>query len=288
MGKIIAFCGRMRSGKTELAKMCEQSGYKKLYFALPLKQLCAKILNMSINELNKAKDTDKIIDFTIDENICSILSEETNISLETTKELCNGKHLDNVRDILQFIGTDYIRKCNKDWHVNKIRQMIDLDKNYVIDDVRFPNEKKMIENLGGDCWFVVRPTLDNISNHESETSILWGECYNKIIINDSTLNAFLFKWGIFVNNYEDSCAVRDREFNRLLESGNADEIRDISEMNSLLLHKALFTYVPKEFTKDKVVGATMNEDKSVFVKYSDGTIEVIENELEIEDLKKVL
>jgi hypothetical protein len=64
--------------------------------------------------------------------------------------------------MLQFIGTDYIRKYNKDWHVNKIREMIDENTNYVIDDVRFPNEKKLIEDLGGDCWFVTRTTLENV------------------------------------------------------------------------------------------------------------------------------
>ena len=143
---VIGFAGRMRSGKTELAKICEANGYQKLYFALPLKQLCADILDISIDELNRAKNEGIPIKITIGEDVCQILSEETDIPLETTKELCNGKYIETVRDMLQFIGTDYIRKYNKDWHVNKIREMIDENTNYVIDDVRFPNEKKMIED----------------------------------------------------------------------------------------------------------------------------------------------
>ena len=53
---IIGFAGRMRSGKTELAKICEDAGFEKLYFALPLKQLCADLMDISIDELNKWKN----------------------------------------------------------------------------------------------------------------------------------------------------------------------------------------------------------------------------------------
>ena len=285
---ILGFCGRMRAGKSELASICEKYGYKKLYFALPLKQLCADILDISIDELNRAKNEGIPIQITVNEDICKILSEETDIPLETTMELCNGKYIETVRDMLQFIGTDYIRKYNKDWHVNKIKGMIDENNDYVIDDVRFPNEKKMIEELGGDVWFVTRTTLDNISNHESETSITWQQCWNKIIINNGTLQELLFKWEIFMDNYTRSRTIRDKEFNRILENGFKDRIESLSVLSVLLLPKCLFTYVPREFDGNDIDSISMNEDKSIFIKYKDGTVEPIDNELTIEDLKKLL
>lgn len=285
---IIAFAGRCRAGKSVLADVCVKYGYEKLYFALPLKQLCADILDISIDELNKAKNEKIPIQLTINEDICKILSEETNIPLEITTKQCNGKYIETVRDMLQFIGTDYIRKYNTDWHVNKIREIIKENTNYVIDDVRFPNEKKMIEELGGDCWFVTRTTLDNISNHESETSITWKDCFNKVIINDSTLHEMLFKWEIFMDNYTRSCAIRDEEFNRILENGSSNEIASLSVLSMLMLSKALFSYVPKIFEKDNIENITMNEDKSVFIKYKDGTIEMVDNPLNIEELKILL
>ena len=285
---IIGFAGRCRSGKTVLSEVCEKYGYQRLSFALPLKQLCADILDISIDELNRAKNENIPIEITIGKDICEILSEETNIPIETTTEICDGKYLHTVRDMLQFIGTDYIRKYNKDWHVNKIREMIDENTNYVIDDVRFPNEKKIIEELGGDCWFVTRTTLENVSNHESETSITWKDCFNKVIINDSTLHEMLFKWEIFMDNYTRSCAIRDEEFNRILENGSADNIASLSVLSMLMLSKALFSYVPKIFEKDNIENITMNEDKSVFIKYKDGTIEMVDNPLNIEELKILL
>jgi hypothetical protein len=282
---VIGFAGRCRSGKTILSEVCEKYGYQRLSFALPLKQLCADILDISIDELNRAKNENIPIEITIGKDVCEILSEETNIPIETTTEICDGKYLHTVRDMLQFIGTDYIRKYNSDWHVNRIREMIEDNVNYVIDDVRFPNEKRMIEELGGDCWFVTRTTLDNVSNHESETSITWKDCMNKVIVNNSTLNELLFKWEIFMDNYTRSCAIRDEEFNKILENGLNEDIASLSVLSVLMLSPSLFDYCPKDIEKNSVDSITMNEDKSVFIKYIDGSIEMVDHPLIIEDLK---
>ena len=284
---IIGFCGRMRSGKTELAKICESYGYKKLYFALPLKQLCASIIDISIDELNRLKADNTDLSLYIGKDICDILSTETEIPYGEVASCCFGKTIHTIREMLQFIGTDLIRKYNEDWHVNRIRAMIREGVNYVIDDVRFPNEKKMIEDFGGDCWFVTRTTFENISNHESETSIKWNECWNKVIINDSTLPKLLFKWEVFMDNYEQSKITRDREFERVLNNGT-DEICPLSLLDVMLLPKALFTYTPKVIDKKEIEKVEMNDDNVVFITYKNGTIEVIENPLNIEDLKILL
>jgi hypothetical protein len=55
-----------------------------------------------------------------------------------------------------------------------------------------------------------------------------------------------------------------------------------------MLSKALFSYVPKIIDEDKIENITMNEDKSVFIKYKDETIEMVDNPLNIEDLKILL
>ena len=238
--------------------------------------------------VTKAKVEKTEIGITIGKDMCELISNETDIPLDTVMEICNGVKIRDVRHMLQFIGTDLIRKYNIDWHVNKIRAMIDKDKNYVIDDVRFPNEKKMIEELEGECWFIVRPTLDNISNHESETSITWNDCWNRIIINDSTLPILLFKWETFISNYIQSCSIRDKEFKRILEDGSKDSITPLSMYDMMLLSKHLFDYVPKTIDADKIKKITMNEDKTAFITYEDDSMELIVNPLNIEDLKVYL
>jgi len=288
MGSIIAFSGRMRSGKTELAKICERYGYERLYFALPLKNLCASLLGMTLDELNKAKSEGQEIGMVMGEDICARISQETEIPLDIVNGICKGVVIRDVRHMLQFIGTDLIRKYNMDWHVNRIRNMIDKNKNYVIDDVRFPNEKALIDELGGYCWFIVRPTLDNVSNHESETSITWNDCWNKIIINNSTLSSLLFKWETFMGNYEHSCMIREMEFNRMMEKGSCEEITPLSIYDILFISKDLFTYIPMTFDKEHIKNMSMNENKSLIVTYDDDTLEIIDNSLVIEEMKMLV
>jgi len=285
---IIGFAGRMRAGKSELAKVCEDLGYKKLYFALPLKQLCADLLDISIDGLNEAKNKGIDIGITIGDDMCEILAEETEIPLDVVMEKCHGKVINTVRQMLQFIGTDLIREYNKDWHVNRIRAMINPNENYVIDDVRFKNEKELIEELGGDCWFVTRMSLDNVSNHESETSLTWNDCWNRIIINDNTLHYLLFKWEAFMDNYERSCSLRDKEFNRILENGAENEIAKMTTLDMLMLSKDFFTYSPIEFNKDAIKSVEMLDNNGVKITYNDDTYEFIYNALNIEDLKLLL
>ena len=285
---IIGIAGRCRSGKSELAKVCEDLGYKKLYFALPLKQLCADLLDISIDGLNESKNKGIDIGITIGDDMCEILAEDTEIPLNVVREKCHGKVINTVRQMLQFIGTDLIREYNKDWHVNRIRAMINPNENYVIDDVRFKNEKELIDELGGDCWFVTRTSLENISNHESETSLTWHDCWNRIIINDSTIHYLLFKWGVFMDNYEKSCAFRDKEFNRILENGAEGEITKMSTLDMLMLSRDMFTYSPIEFNKDAIKNVEMLENNGVKITYNDDTYEFIYNALNIEDLKLLL
>lgn len=285
---ILGFCGRMRSGKTELAKVCVEKGFTKLYFALPLKQLCADILDVSIDELNRLKGDNTDISLQLNDDICKILSEETDIPLDVIKETCLGKTISTVREMLQFIGTDLIRQYNKDWHVNRIREMINPDINYVIDDVRFPNEKKLIEELGGDCWFIIRPTLDNVSNHESETSLSFNDCWNRIIINDGTLQLLLFKWTLFLGDYEKSCATRDKEFDRILETCDKGGLEKMTILDILFISKWLFDYVPKEINKEDVRNIKMTESGGVQITYNDDSIEMIYNPLNIEEIKLIL
>ena len=181
---IIAFGGRIGSGKSELAKICQNKGFEKLYFALPLKKLIADLIHVKLEEINGLKNVEK--DYKFNKMDYLFLSKETHIPYSTVNEEMSKVEFKTVRQLLQFIGTDLIRKYNTNWHVNKIREMIDPSRDYVIDDVRFKNELNLIRELGGDAWFIIRPTIDNVSNHESETSLTWRDFGNKIIINDSS------------------------------------------------------------------------------------------------------
>ena len=283
---ILGFSGRMRSGKTELANICEKYGYEKLYFALPLKQLCSDLLDISIDELNKLKADKTEIGIVIGNDLCKLISEKTEIPLDIVNKTCDGVVIKDVRHMLQFIGTDLIRKYNTNWHVNRIREMISPSKNYVIDDVRFPNELDLIKELGGDCWFVIRPRIDNVSNHESEISLTWKDFGNRLIINDSSLELFTFRWETFFNNYEESLATRNKCIGDKSVINLYGELSEpLCVLELLEISPYLFSYEEREFDCSLISDIKQFDDNSIDIEYKDDTHELVKNPITIEDLK---
>jgi len=283
---ILGFSGRMRSGKTELANICEKYGYEKLYFALPLKQLCADLLDISIDELNKLKADKTEIGIVVGNDLCKLISEKTEIPLDIVNKTCDGVVIKDARHMLQFIGTDLIRKYNTNWHVNRIREMISPSKNYVIDDVRFPNELDLVKELGGDCWFVIRPRIDNVSNHESETSLTWKDFGNRLIINDSSLELFTFRWETFFNNYEKSLATRNKCIGDKSVINLYGELSEpLCVLELLEISPYLFSYEEREFVCSLISDIKQFDDNSIDIEYKDGTHELVKNPIVVEDLK---
>ena len=187
---IIAFAGRKRSGKTCLCKMLQQEENAVIItIANYLKYLCCELTNMSYEELIGKKDNGYTFDIAPDERWFKIISKRTDISIENIKNELQGRHITSIRELLQVIGTDVIRKYNENWHVQKMIEEIESyseDKLIVIDDVRFPNEKEAILNHSGEVFFIVRPNVSEVSNHVSETSLKWQDFdYRHIIINDN-------------------------------------------------------------------------------------------------------
>lgn len=187
---ILAFAGRKRSGKTTLAKLLqEEENAIIITIADFLKHLCCDLMNISYQELIEKKDNGYTFDIIPDERWFKIISKRTNINIEDVRKELENKHITSIRELLQVIGTDVIRKYNENWHVNKMIEEIKSysnDKLIVIDDVRFPNEREAILNLSGVVFFIVRPNISEVSNHSSETALKWQDFdYRHIIINDN-------------------------------------------------------------------------------------------------------
>ena len=284
---IIGFGGRIGSGKSELAKICQKAGFEKLYFALPLKQLVADLIHVKLEEINDLKNVEK--DYKFGKIDYIFLWKETHIPYETIEKEMSPVKFKTVRQLLQFIGTDLIRKYNVNWHVNKIREMIDPKKNYIIDDVRFPNELNLIRELGGDCWFIIRPKIDNVSNHESETALTWRDFGNKIIINDDGLNLFKFRWETFFENYDKSMLTREKYLKSDCLANLYSEISEsLSVFDILEVSIHLFKYKERDFDCESIESVTQNSSGAVHILYKDGTTEVVKNPINIEDLKVCL
>lgn len=109
------------------------------------------------------------------------------------------------RQMLQKIGTDAMRNgLDTDVWLKAMGANLRPDQNYIITDVRFPNEVDYIEdNLGGKVFRVVRPGYQSgTPEHESETALdymRFDEIVNAGPLRDLRLLVHLME-GIIFNN----------------------------------------------------------------------------------------
>jgi len=166
--KIVAFTGKMFSGKTTAAQfLVENCGYTRIPFCETLKQMCAA-MGLSDEQL---------------------YGSEKN----TPSTVFCGK---TPRYIMQTLGTDWARKMIGEdiwvnlWEINVLKQMQKFESKIVIDDLRFPNEAKMVNRLGGKVLKIVRPLTNDeaVSKHPSE--VLMDGILCEELHNDSTMEAF--------------------------------------------------------------------------------------------------
>lgn len=199
---IIALAGKKHSGKTALAQVLEMQGFKRISFAGPLKKLVAEMVCVKPDQINDLKEIPHEYKFGHAINV--LVSDATGIPIrEIPKELCE-KTFHSVREILQYVGTEVIRAYDEDWHVNKLKETIinNPNCNFVVDDVRFSNEKSMLESLGAELWYVVRPYFTMWNRHESEMSMDWRR-FKNIVVNNGSLDNLLERWGRFMLNHDE-------------------------------------------------------------------------------------
>ncbi|KKN35452.1 hypothetical protein LCGC14_0783550 [marine sediment metagenome] len=152
--KIIGISGKKQSGKTTVTDFLELKLQcaGQIAFADYLKEIVCVCFGTVLNKVNGS-----------DEDKNEILS-------------C-GK---SIREVLQIIGTDWFRSLDTDCWVRAYKEKVAYDDgedeesdflDYVIltPDVRFPNEVKCIQDLGGHVIRLLRNPHND--QHESETAL---------------------------------------------------------------------------------------------------------------------
>lgn len=170
---IIGLAGYARSGKDSAADTLESIGFRRIAFADKLREF-VYALNPRVTypDTNVTRPLKDIID---------------TYGWANYKET---KWADGVREQLQFIGTDCVRNIlGHDTWVNATFNAIDFSKDYVITDVRFPNEAEGIREKGGLVYRVLREGVGPANSHYSEVA-LDDFPFDDIILNYGTLSEF--------------------------------------------------------------------------------------------------
>jgi len=142
---IVGVLGWMGSGKGTIGDhLVANHGFRSISFASSLKDAVAVIFRWPRHMLEG--DT-----------------EESRAWREQPDEYWSRKMDQRVtpRWVLQNIGTDVLRHHFYDgiWIASLEKAMMDMDGNFVITDVRFPNEIRMLKTMGGHLWWVRRGPL---------------------------------------------------------------------------------------------------------------------------------
>lgn len=157
MGFIVGISGRANSGKDVIANHLIDNRImeRRVAFADYLKTFCSDIFNIPIKVFYDGKS----------------LITKIKVTPEITELIPNidpSIEYLTARDILQYFGTDVVRKFYPNCWVNATMNNLTVDST-VIPDVRFVNEVEAIENHGG---VVIRLTRNTTNmDHISETAL---------------------------------------------------------------------------------------------------------------------
>lgn len=150
--KIIAFSGKKQSGKTTAAEFLKTK--------------------TNVADASFADGLKYVVGFCFDDEIAVDWTYPTKESKD--RVLGCGK---SIREMLQLVGTDWFRSVDsRCWIRTFKRRILGLeisaapDLVVVVPDVRFPNEVKCIQDLGGHVIRLLRAPFPD-DKHESETAL---------------------------------------------------------------------------------------------------------------------
>ena len=170
--KVYGITGHKEHGKDTFSKLLQASKYgykyKITHFADPLKDLCKLVFGLTDEQVNTTEGKkEKLKTPIVIDNHLNYLKHYTKLDLQEHNKIATS-----VRELLQYVGSDYIRTESNLFWIEKIRQQIESDKSIIISDVRFKNEAQLIRAYDGKIIKITRIDFPaSIDNHISEIDI---------------------------------------------------------------------------------------------------------------------
>ncbi|WNT44344.1 deoxynucleoside monophosphate kinase [Microbacterium phage Mabodamaca] len=171
---LLGLVGKKRTGKNHTARLLARFGYKEAAFADPLRDL-ALAINPVVGHTvtGYRRDGEPVVE------LYHYADALRDYGYEKAKE-----HFPEFRIFLQRLGTDGVRDVlgakyglrellgDDLWIVLAEKRIEETDEPLVFTDVRFPNEARLIERLGGSTIRIERPGLaPSTDQHPSETAM---------------------------------------------------------------------------------------------------------------------
>lgn len=198
---VIGIGGEKEVGKDTSARiLIEKHGFQRFAFADPLKEVVAEAFQLSIYDLHDPikKETKFFRPFILlqddIERLCTTLAivypaAMKDVDIGKLKFKFTGEVFDTPRQLLQFIGTDFVRGQIKDsFWVDVFHNQIKPVPRVIITDMRFPNEREFVSNtLKGRMLLIKRNKNKPKGTHASENSLGSEKEYDAVIENTGSV-----------------------------------------------------------------------------------------------------
>ena len=195
MQQVVGLIGLKGSGKDTAAAFLTARGFVRVAFADKLYQEVADSFGVTVEFLQNRDTKETPLKELALKNCRDV--RFVAVCRRLDPEGTNGEFLEkwrSPRQVLQWWGTDYRRKVDKDsYWLDVIQEIINSnpDTSFVITDVRFPNEAEFVKAIGGALARIRRPSLEaraaleresgSTFAHSSETALLnWVTDYEFI------------------------------------------------------------------------------------------------------------
>lgn len=186
---LIGIGGKIGSGKDTLAAMFKElapeMNFEVHKFAGKLKQVASLITGIPIEKFEDQEFKKTFLGSEWDSNYSRYLYDpyiDQHVLYTTVQQM-------TVRDLLQKLGTDAMRNgLHVNTWVNATFADYTDDKNWIITDVRFPNEVEALKKRGGILMRIDRNSHNTVgTNHISETALDTFFGWDYLVDNNSSL-----------------------------------------------------------------------------------------------------
>lgn len=192
--RVIGFCGAAGAGKDTASFILGLLGYQKLAFADALK---IEVYDSIMNPTKEYRD--RVVN-----ELDIVLNHFPSLDVANSDfekiEIINRRKV-VLRRLLQWHGTEYRRKQDDQYWINKVKEKISSGR-WVISDVRFQNEIQMIRSEHGQVWLIdgrddgytpshasetdwKNTTFDQVFNNNGDLSILQNALYRHFFNRDT-------------------------------------------------------------------------------------------------------
>lgn len=170
---ILGICGKRQHGKDLFASMlvAAQPSFRQLAFARRLKDICKAVYGLSEAQVTDPIGKEMPLPAPIE---LDAMLDALRTAAALPDIASHGLIANTPRQVLQFVGTDYVREADPGYWLRAVSAQFSGDGDFVVTDVRFENEAAMIRANGGKVLRLLRlskelsATNSNGPEHASE------------------------------------------------------------------------------------------------------------------------